>query len=271
MEAKVGIEAEYLLFNKEGAVVVPPRTWDRDGFPVLGEIRGLPGKTVPETVAYFEQARLSQLQRLKAWTSNDGHVLQFMDMVQLPLSTYREANAQTNWATKGQKTIQNIYGTDINDFSDQVTNKGKITGVNVSCGLHIHFSCQKSTEVQYDEWAYEPVTLPLTLATTAKNGPQFTLGVQLFQRTQKDPKKIKATVSVLNQPTIHWLVEQMDKLFFERFAPPPRLRTKFRQPGFWEAKSYGFEYRSLPCNQATLNALPEIVEAAFDLLEQAME
>ena len=43
---------------------------------------------------------------------------------------------------------------------------------------------------------------------------------------------------------------------------------KYRNPGFYEKKSWGFEYRSLPANDDTLSLgkLRFIVETAFDLL-----
>jgi len=58
----------------------------------------------------------------------------------------------------------------------------------------------------------------------------------------------------------------MDEAFFDRFAPAEKNRTKYRQPGFYELKDHGFEYRSLPANPETIEALPEIVGKAFELL-----
>jgi hypothetical protein len=49
--------------------------------------------------------------------------------------------------------------------------------------------------------------------------------------------------------------------------PKKEDRTKYRQPGFYELKPYGFEYRSLPANDAVMKALPEIVGKAFELLD----
>ena len=83
--------------------------------------------------------------------------------------------------------------------------------------------------------------------------------------------KTELYASRLNKPAIHYIVSEMDKAFFDRFAPEKADRTKYRQPGFFELKPYGFEYRSLPATPETMAALPEITKKAFDLLSEVNE
>jgi len=65
---------------------------------------------------------------------------------------------------------------------------------------------------------------------------------------------------------IRHVVEKMDQNLHSRFKIEEPLR--YRLPGFYEVKDDGrFEYRSLPFNQQVLDALPEITDTAFTLLE----
>jgi hypothetical protein len=261
--SKVGIEVEYLLFNAKGDVIVPPASWDRDGFPLLGEIRGKEGKNMPEVLGNFGHAQYEVVNRLR-----DGATFRSENRFRVPLKIYREANKQVDGKPKEIGKVKNIYGVDIEDFSDQIVEKGKIQGIWVSCGLHIHFSCEDYAEREVKIPKYEEVILPLSIMSGEKTA--WNTSAYLFRKEGYDVKeKFFVRASKLNKPTITWLVEQMDRTFFERFAPAEKERTKYRQPGFYEIKPYGFEYRSLPANQATLAALPEIVTKAFELLTEA--
>ena len=162
----------------------------------------------------------------------------------------------------------------------------------MSCGLHVHFSCCHSLHYEYEEDQYEQVILPIGLGEaglvamhTDSDGdplplaPSQLLAKELLSPTlylyrrrgyeKKFEKKLYA--SRLNKPAIEYIVKAMDEKFFEQFAPAKADRTKYRQPGFFELKDYGFEYRSLPCNDKTLAALPEITAFAFDLLREVNE
>lgn len=284
---KVGLEAEYLLFDeKKEEYIVPPSTWDRDGFPLLGEIRGKEGKTVAETVTNFRAREMEVLEKI--WADCKPHMV---NVAKIPLKLYKKANSEANWDDKNSQldAIKNIYGTDITEFSDQIVGKSKggalkIQGIHVSCGLHVHFSCGVGEEWEYEEPQYELVTLPLGLTVgdvfkkrseVIENGDTVEkTASQLMKPTlylyaekgYKKKKEIKLYASRLNRPAIEYIVAQMDEAFFERFAPKPEERTKYRHPGFFELKPYGFEYRSLPANPETMAALPEITKKAFDLL-----
>jgi hypothetical protein len=281
VESKVGLEAEYLLYNAKGELIIPPRGWDRDGFPLLGEVRGKPGKSVAETVSNFRTRELEILECLRK-----GHTIQMSDRERCPLKLYKEANAQTDWDEKNQSQgeVKNIYGTDVADYSDQIVKGNKIQGIWVSCGLHVHFSCGVSEEWEYEEPQYELVTLPVGFTVGGEFVKRADMGedadsarakalmeptLYLYaEKGYEKKKEIKLHASRLTKPAIHYIVEEMDKAFFDKFAPAETSRTKYRQKGFFELKPYGFEYRSLPANAKTMAGLVEITSKAFELLNE---
>jgi hypothetical protein len=173
-------------------------------------------------------------------------------------------------------SIKNIYGINIGDFSDQIIKDGKIQGVAASCGLHLHFSCEELVEVEIEEAQYEHVSIPIEWVMAKQNTAEVaglnslarpTLCLYKFLEYKKK-KTISARASRLNKPTIEYIVKTLDETFFSRFCPEKDKCTKFRQPGFYELKPYGFEYRSLPANTQVIEALPEIVAKCFKLLAE---
>jgi hypothetical protein len=60
----------------------------------------------------------------------------------------------------------------------------------------------------------------------------------------------------------------MDDKFFKKYVPSEDKRTKYRQPGYYELKDYGFEYRSLPASNESMNDIRKIVGFAFELLKE---
>lgn len=281
IESMIGLEAEYLLYNAKGELIIPPKSWDRDGFPLLGEVRGKPGKSTAETVSNFRSRELEIIEGL-----HKGHELKMSDRERCPLALYKEANKQTDWDEKShnQGEVKNIYGTDVTDYSDQIVKGNKIQGIWVSCGLHVHFSCGVKEEWEYKEQQYELVTLPLALTVgevfkkraEVSESAEEVLLKQFMRPTlylyadkgYEKKKEIKLHASRLNKPAIDYIVRAMDEEFFDKFAAPENQRTKYRQRGFFELKPYGFEYRSLPANGKTMAALMEITSKAFKLLEE---
>jgi hypothetical protein len=275
IKRKVGIEVEYLMLNGKGEVIVPPASFDRDSFPLLGEIRGAPGENAVETMIGFSTAHLQLLGRLYK-----GHSIVFSEIFRAPLKIYREANRQMKANDKEAAITEakNIYGTDISEFSDQIIEKGKIQGVNVSCGLHIHFSCEDVSTVEVEIPEFEDVTIPIDLtfcgipdkasADLKRVAESLIQPVLNLKRLKGYTKKhtLVSRASQITKPVINWIVSEMDKKFFDVFAPEPKNRTKFRKPGFYEIKPYGFEYRSLPASDKSIAALPEITAFAFNLL-----
>lgn len=267
VEAKVGVEAEFLVMNSKDEIVMPPAHWPRDGFPLLAEIQADPGTTTAETIGHFEKAKLEAITKVQN-LSDGPHKAVWSTAEHVSLDLYRRALRATDWSIKQESMgkVKNIYGVDIEDFSDQVVKAGKIVGAMVSCGLHLHFSCEEKVEVKYEDYTYKEVCLPLSVSKGKE--ALFDSSLLLYRRyPTKEPKVITARAGKLNTPSIRFIVKGMDKAFFERFVPKERT-TKFRQPGFYELKPWGFEYRSLPCNTETIAALPEIVSKAFELLNE---
>jgi len=286
IESKVGLEAEFLLINAKGEIIIPPASWDRDGFPLLAEIRGDEGKTVAETVTNFKAKEIGIVEDMRK-----GHTMRMSNMEMIKLALYKKANKEIDWDEKEESMgkIKNIHGIDIESFSDQVVKGNKIQGIRISCGLHVHFSCNEERYYEHEEAQYEQVILPIGLGDGpliathhSEEGadlpftPAELLAKELLKpcvylyRQKGYSKSAKTTIHAnrLNKPAIEYIVREMDEQFFERFAPRKDDRTKFRQPGFFELKPYGFEYRSLPANADVMEALPEITRKAFDLLEE---
>lgn len=203
------------------------------------------------------------------------------DIMRIRLVVYKAAIKQVT-DSKGAQLgkVKNINRINIDDFSDQVIGENKkIQGINASCGLHIHFSCNNivSKKLKQDKYEFIPVTLPINLAKVKEGEKEHTSFLEelikpeilLYKRKElpkKEPEKLSVSTSVLTKPVVEYIVRTMDDAFFERFAPKKEDRTKYRQAGFYELKPYGFEYRSLPANAATMEALPEIVDMALSLL-----
>jgi len=61
-------------------------------------------------------------------------------------------------------------------------------------------------------------------------------------------------------------VQAFDEVFLDKY--PMDVPLKFRNPGFFEIKNYGFEYRSLPFTKDVLSDIVEIAEFAWNLLEE---
>ena len=268
-EKLVGIEVEYLTIDPEtGNTVMPPGYVDRDDFPLLGEIRAKPGSTAAETVSNF---LLRRMEVEKALPQDQRMSIQ--SGARVGLAVYREAmQACTKPKNETLGQAKNIYGTDVSDFSDQIIQDGKIQGINISCGLHIHFSCRAVDRVEVSTPKYTSVQVPISVPETVPEGAKALLQpyLDLYKSDGYEVKDVlEATASRLNRPTVEWMVRSLDEAFFERFAP--QQRTKYRQPGFYEMKVHGFEYRSLPASPETLEALPESVEVAFNLLRGASE
>ena len=290
IKSMIGLEAEFLLINAKNEIIIPPASWDRDGFPLLGEIRGDAGKTVAETVTNFRGKELEIMEDMRK-----GHTMRMSDLEMIKLALYKKANKEIDWDEKAEDMgkILNITGVNIEDFSDQVVKNNKIQGIRISCGLHVHFSCGQSLEYQHDEDVYEQVILPVGLGEGHLVGthhseegadipfsPAELLAKEMLKPClylyrhagyKKKGKKHRLFVSKLNKPAIEYIIRAMDKEFFGRFAPAKENRTKYRQPGFFELKPYGFEYRSLPANADVMNALPEITQKAFKLLDEINE
>lgn len=128
----------------------------------------------------------------------------------------------------------NVYKTDILALSDDVVDKkGNIISSRISAGLHVHFSRR------------------------------------MYHETYVKGKLIEASdVNLLLLRQIKSMVREMDKKILPIYQPKATL--KYRQPGFYEMKPWGFEYRSLPMSIdfTDYNNVRHVVDFAFSLLEK---
>jgi hypothetical protein len=269
LESNVGLEAEFLLIDSKDNVVIPPSSWDRDGFPLLGEVRGNCGNNTPDVVANFNKKLMEITAKVKK-----GSKIVMEDFIRIRLAVYKAAMKQVTEPKSDQVgKVKNVYEINIEDYSDQVLENGKIQGINSSCGLHIHFSCRETVSKIIEDVKYTLVTLPIKLAEVSGENTILTElirpEIHLYSKEclpDKIKKRVSVFASVLTKPVVEYIVKELDNAFFERFAPKEEDRTKYRRPGFYKLKPYGFEYRSLPANNATMEALPEIVDKALGLL-----
>ncbi len=265
-ENKVGIELEFFVTNTKNELTLPADYIPTDAFPLLGEIRAEPGDNVADCYSNFVKEKLLIQQSLP---KSKNMAIEACRRV--PLALYREAMAKCN-VPKGQAVsgVKNIYNIDISDFSDQIIKDGKIQGINSSCGLHLHFSCRHHESAIYEEAQYSRINIPLQIE--AKNiGVEEILksSLDLFKRDgYKEIRTLKAASSLLNKPTIEWMVKELDTALFSKYMKGVKP-TKYRQPGFFELKPYGFEYRSLPATVDVIQDLPDILSFCFKLLKEA--
>jgi hypothetical protein len=242
---KIGVEVEFFIVNSKKEIIIPPDKFDRDDFPLFGEIRSEPGATVAETIANFVKARIKAEEMI-----SENHSMVFDSFARIKLDIYRKA---MRLVTKPKNEMlgktRNVYGTNIEDFSDQIIEKGKIQGIHASTGLHIHFSSFVSDEHKVEEMEYDAVNLPLSMGDIKTT-------LNLYRsKGFKTTKEMKVTASQMNVPTVEWIVKKMDDKFFKKYVSSEDKQTKYRQPGYYELKEYGFEYRSLPASDETMNAL----------------
>jgi len=255
MEKMVGLEAEFVMFDENETPTIVPEYLGRDGVPLLGEIRGEPGKTPEDTMANFLKAYYSMIGRLPT-----GHTLKFVTCLEVDPKIFREAMKSVT--KKEFSSTHNIYGTEIGDYSDYVVDAaGKITSVRLSCGLHVHFSCNVIDEEEVIERKYDPISLPLSI------GNKVDLDLKLYKDMGFDRKKtLKASVSILTMPVVEHIVKKMDESFLALMPSVTELTTKYRRPGFYEFKPHGFEYRSLPMNEEVMGDIYPITKKAFELM-----
>lgn len=158
--------------------------------------------------------------------------------VEVDFSGYKEITPQFKseiLRRMGSKEIsqsRNIYKTDILSLSDDVIEDGVIVRSYISTGLHVHFS----REAFYKEII---------------EGKTYTDRVYLITPSQE--KRI---------------IRYMDNNILEEHNLGVNL--KFRNPGFYENKFWGFEYRSLPMYSRflELEELEKLVNLSFIQLEK---
>lgn len=255
---KIGLEAEFFLVNDKDELQYPgDHGFDTDDFVILGEIRALPGDTREQAIGNFVQKFYEVQYKAKKLNFRldlaHGHR-------QLDPKLYSDILRRAGH--KAVSSAKNIYpDLDILHLTDAVVDKskGKILHHKISTGLHIHFSAQNEVVRKIDRATYVQVALPLNLeGITAK--------LDLYRREKETEEKVTATANLITKPVVTFIVKQLDEHVLPRFKVDEVL--KYRHPGFYEAKVHGFEYRSLPFNQKSLDGIADIVDYSFRLLEE---
>lgn len=260
---KIGLEAEFLVVDKDQKLVLPSMAGiPTDDLVILAECRGLPGQDVPEAVSNFQREYMRLIGLIKAaglfpLLPPEGWIpVEPEFYAQILKDSARGKLESLN--NKGE--IENVYGKNINRLSDQEVVNGEIRTINLSCGLHVHFSSEASEERKVSREKLEPVSLPLNV-----QGAEISLS--LYRKAGYiEEGVVKATASRITNPVIQKIVRFFDESILPTYPASKPLRH--RQPGFFRRKPYGFEYRSLPFSPATLKNLGEITEAAFTQLNE---
>jgi hypothetical protein len=271
---KIGLEAEYLLRDASGALVYPSSYGlESDSFPILGEIRGAPGKTRQEAIAHFLEVYYRVLFAAKAakltldintgWTS---------------VTPAFHAEVVRKQSTKEVAQCKNVYNTDILERSDAKIIKGKVVEQRIGAGLHVHFSSQEvaMTDRSSAGINVSKTELEAMYGTDTKRAALYANLLNQIDNMEYDDEDLGddnapvgkqiVSVSQLCKPAVDMIVKSMDRVLLPPFVKPlPDL--KYRLPGFYEVKPYGFEYRSLPFNRVVLESIHSIVDHSFGLLE----
>jgi hypothetical protein len=256
----VGLEAEFILRGKGGQIIYPGKHgFEVDDFPILGEIRAEYGTSRQETLANFMKAWYETVFKAKSL----GFTIDLAGFAEITPKFYTEIIR-----VMGNKEIaetKNIYpDMDILELSDAVIIDGKIEKHHISTGLHIHFSSNVHNEIidKTVSAEYSPVKIPISFG-----GVNQVAEMNLYQKgaERTSENKLIAMVNRITKPVLYSFVEKLDKGLLTKYKKEVRL--KYRNPGFFETKPWGFEYRSLPFDVAVLTDIADIVDYSFSLLE----
>jgi hypothetical protein len=143
-----------------------------------------------------------------------------------------KADVMRKMSSKTVPECHNIHNTDILKYSDDVVVDGKITSSRISAGLHVHFS----------RWAFHTWT-----------------DINKADRSEK--------LDLITESQRKNIIVGMDRILPKYDLGVP---LKYRLPGFYEVKPWGFEYRSLPMipEFLQLEKIMEVVDYAFTQLEK---
>jgi hypothetical protein len=244
---KIGLECEVLIRNNKDELVIPnDYGLAHDDFPILGEVRSLPYETVQDTVFEFWKDYYAY----NLHTKYNKLFLDIQDGWDV-ISPEYYSKILKKMGNKEISQAKNIYKTDILKLTDAIVEDGKITGHKISCGLHIHFSSDIVIDNDY--------SIPDFVQDTQNHYIKLPTTTRYHEETK--------LYSLLTDNVIKSIIRGLDNDILYKYTIPNQ-KLKYRYPGFYELKSYGFEYRSLPFNQLVLDNLVSIVEYCFDKLNK---
>jgi len=242
---KIGLECEVLIRNNKDELVIPnDYGLAHDDFPILGEVRSLPYETVQDTVFEFWKDYYAY----NLHTKYNKLFLDIQDGWDV-ISPEYYSKILKKMGNKEISQAKNIYKTDILKLTDAIVEDGKIKGHKISCGLHIHFSSYINIQYKVDVPHY------------------YSNGNNLFVKGDTNSFMEEENLySLLTPNVIKSIIKGIDTDILSKYNINENL--KYRYPGFYELKSYGFEYRSLPFNRLVFDNLVSIVEYCFDKLNK---
>jgi hypothetical protein len=252
-ELLVGFEAEVFVKNSDGIIVPVPMYLPHDDYPVLAEIRSDPKGNTAALIGDFITHSIMLDKSLKENINMETRKVDPLQAVcsgfeTIDLSLHRKVLPQTH---KGAYAERNVYNIHTDEFPDDVLNdQGKVVGKIVSCGLHIHLSAlMRSMCAEYK--------------SASRKG------------TYEQTGKIVDTGDVVNllapRAVQEALVIRLDTALFHNYTDrETHKKCKYRHPGFYETKPYGFEYRSLPYNEHVQNHLVDIADEVFQIFRNFM-
>jgi len=240
---KIGLEAEFFVRDNDGNLIYPQTCgFESDDFCILGEFRAEPGVTREETIGNFMKAYYAVIYKAE----KRGVTIDIKDgYSRVDPILYSDILRKTG--TKIISNCKNIYDLDILELTDSEVRGSKVVAHKISCGLHIHFSSMDVKTFKYRHYV-----------------PVGTDKVQLFKEDEE--RKVVSEGSRITKPVVEYIVETLDNDILKScISGMPKL--KYRNAGFYEDKTWGIEYRSLPFNQKVLEKIHTIVDASFLLLE----
>lgn len=239
---QVGFEWEFMLWNQKSKKYIFPASvgFGHGDMPLLGEVRALPGQSPAEATGLFIQSvceTRDRVMKLKHLELQCGYAL---------ITPEQYAEAMLHNRDKPIERNRNVYGTDILQLTDDVTENNVRIGTHISSGLHIHLSQTEKYARRVNETTIEDIRPLLTIT-------------QMSRLVKQLDKKL-----LPKYPTraASWLAVSST-------AMPVNL--KYRQPGFWDIKAHGgFEYRSLPMltDMFNVDTIHDISKVCFNLLHK---
>jgi len=257
MENTIGLEAEYFLRDRDGKLLIPfEHNFSFDEYILLGEFRAEKGNTRAKCLANF----LESFYETKYEIEDRNMVMDFADgWTTLTPEFYAELLRKM-----GNKEIsrsENINDIDLLKLTDAIVKNGEIKEIKASVGLHIHFGSADIVERSQKQESFQKVNLPI--GTNSDSMFHF----QFYEKVGEETHTIKATANRITKPVVNYIVREFDEKILPSYVEDlPKL--KYRNPGFYEIKPWGFEYRSLPFNKLVLDNIAEIVDFAFQKLEE---
>jgi hypothetical protein len=256
----VGLEAEFFLRGSKDRLIYPTSDgFSTDEFPILGEFRADKGETREETLSNF----MKEWYRILFLAKSKSHKIDIeTGYTEIDPTFYTEILRKMG--TKNIAQSKNIHPEiDLLKLTDAVVENGEIKKHYLSIGLHIHFSSSVTDKQIYKtkDAHYSQVKIPLTV------GGNSLAEMNFYQKDSENILEVtnSATVSRLTKPVLYHFVKELDEKILPQYKIDVPL--KYRNPGFYEIKSWGFEYRSLPFNKSLLSNIAEIVDFSFNLLE----